>query len=495
MKTKLITMLIIILLFNSCSVDDYELKGSLTDETVITSESTAIAVLNGIYNQSRPTWSGLGEITLALSAAGIEQRFEGPEQNIRAFNTNNVKPGPPTDISSAIYSFYKGGYSSINLINVFVGKLEKGVPRLSEETTKQMLAEAKTLRALSYFNMLRVFGQFYDSASPYGLATTTNEINGFSKLKRASVEDTYKLIIRDLEYAIKYGVDKIIRNGTSGENQDSDNGTPNVYVTKTFSKALLAKVYLSKGGAENYAKTVQLCKSIIGTLGEKFELEDSYEEIFTNKFNSSEVLFAPFSSNKERVRTFFSELYSKPTEVLMNIADEAVADEEEIDPVTGEIITIKKYDPRYAFTFPEGSGTYEKYPDNSSTYYYLRVAEVYLMYAEAEVRRSGGDTQKALDALNKVRKRAYVNEVDPDQYLKEFTDKATLLEDIRVEKLLELHIENAEPWFDIVRYDVLGDLSAKDIKPTIKNKNQLIFPIPGRAIANNPDFGPQNPGY
>src|SRR5690606_24709008 len=153
------------------------------------------------------------------------------------------------------------------------------------------------------------------------------------------------------------------------------------------------------------------------------------------------------------------------------------------------------YDPRFSFAYSEdtqGLNNQGKYPflSNSSsqnnTIYHLRLGEIYLVQAEALV-RSGGDMETALTALNTIRDRAGV---DP----KSFVDVLTLLEDIRQEKLLELFFENGEPLFDLVRYDVLGNLDASSVKSTMNSENKFILPIPAEVLVGNNKVV-QNPGY
>lgn len=495
---------IFVAILTGCDIDNYKQLGALTDETVIVDEPTARAVLNGIYNKIRASNNGLSSVSLALSCAGVEQKPTANNKSAVAFYNNNVKATPVERRGTELYLFYQKAYGGINLANVFIKKIENGVKGLKPDVANEMLAEAKTLRANLYFNLLRVFGQFYDSNSEYGIITTTEVIDGFSKLKRSTVAETYKLIISDLEFGIKYAPKSKKTESTGGDSIDGDDWDygdgdgdgdgddsteklTHFYVSKTFAQALLAKVYLSKGGTENYEKTVELCETIFDNT-DGFELEVEYSNIFKNSFNSKEVIFAPFYNEKkaETNQIDFTSNNSVPSEYLKKIADE-----QDGKVGNGDNEKYKKgYDPRFMFTFQANKfGFYAKYPDMSATYYYLRLAEVYLIYAEATI-RAGGDWQLALGALNAIRDRAGV---DPKEY--DTFDENTFLEDVRKEKLLELCIENAEPWFDIVRYDRLGTIKAKDIKPTITNKNQLIMPIPLRAIANNSNFGSQNPGY
>lgn len=117
----------------------------------------------------------------------------------------------------------------------------------------------------------------------------------------------------------------------------------------------------------------------------------------------------------------------------------------------------------------------------------MRMAEVYLIYAEAETRKQNGDIPLALESLNEVRRRVSLNDL-------EITDKETLLNGIRKEKLLELFFENGEGWFDLIRYHSLGNISAFSEKSSLKNVNQFIFPIPLQVLTANNKMTP-NPGY
>lgn len=509
-KFKIITaFLLIIFSIASCSVDDYKIQGRSTKESLIQNESSARSALAGIYDAIRPN-SLVGYIPtmMALTLAGPEQQVisngqgqGGENDTFKAFYNNDVKPVPANRRSGGILSFYKQSYVAINLANFFIKTIEEnGIQGTSKTVQNQILAEAKALRAHAYFHLLRVFGQFYNPESEYGVITTTDVITNVTFLKRSKVSETYDLMIKDLEFAIK--------------NVTSSN--PRYFVTQEYAKGLLAKVYLYKGGVENWTKTARYCKDIIDNLGGKFELVSDFPSIFVEGLESKELIFSPYYNTKKtqiignRGQLPINKNNLKPSDYFKNLAQD---------------------DPRYKFTFEASisnkTDAYNKYPSTSSAFQFLRVAEVYLMYAEA-VARTDGDMQDALDALNTVRKRAFKStgsNENPDddgdgdddgfdgfddfggkpnkksQKLSSFPntynfiDKETLLDDIRVEKMLELHIENAQSWFDFVRYAKLGDINTTELKSSIKNENQFIFPIPLRVIRNNKNFGSQNPGY
>lgn len=494
---KLITVFCGIILFlNSCNIDDYTPTGQVTDKTVIIDEKSASRFLNGIYNRTLPTVGEVGHLTEGLCAAGLESNYGASVMfDLINFTKNKVEvPTGKKGQDQALYRFYHASYKTINSLNIFIPKLEKGIKGISEKTKNRMLSEAKTLRANTHFMLLRVFGQFYDINSKYGVIASSEFIDGSKQIKRNTVEEVYDLIISDLEFSVKHGADTPVKN-TNNEEEETPK-KPNIYVSKTFSKALLAKVYLYKGGVENYQKTVSLCEGIINNLGGQFALESNYASIFEKGFSSNELLFAPsVKAGSIYGNPFFRIQGNPPAPYLKKLADEQHGEADD-----GDENYTEGYDPRFSFTFAGSAekedGRYKKHTTPNATFYYLRVAEVYLMYAEA-IARTNGDEQKAINALNTVRKRAFAKESYVDDFLKVYEpyDKATFLEDVRKEKLLELHLENAEPWFDLVRYSTLGDITINDIKASINSKDQLIFPVPSHAILNNPAFGEQNPGY
>ena len=153
------------------------------------------------------------------------------------------------------------------------------------------------------------------------------------------------------------------------------------------------------------------------------------------------------------------------------------------------------YDPRFLFAYSDatqGNNRNAKYPNENSvngrvnTNYHLRLAEIYLIYAEAEV-REGGDLDAAVMALNTIRERAGVMP-------KETATPSEILEDVREEKLLELFFENGEGWFDLVRFHESGDINAFELKASLKNENQFIKPMPLQVLTANNQLE-QNPGY
>lgn len=123
----------------------------------------------------------------------------------------------------------------------------------------------------------------------------------------------------------------------------------------------------------------------------------------------------------------------------------------------------------------------------------FRLADVYLMYAEAAL-RGGGDMGKALQYVNEVRRRAYYGSTDGD-----ITQGELDLNFIIDERARELHWE-AHRRTDLVRFGLLtGDKYLWPWKGNLKvgrgtDIRNNLFPIPDSDISANPNLV-QNPGY
>lgn len=466
-KIKNILLITLTLLFAySCSVDDMEQTGKLGENDFIVDENTANAVINELYSSTRAVKSLM--MIQRLTVSGVETK--SVKTGYKEFYENNVSPNDRT-----LQQYYQNCFYTVNLANRFIKKMNT-INTIIPAKKNEMLAVVRTHRAFANFTLLRVFGQFYDTSSKYGIVLTEEPITSTTVQKRGSVSDTYNLIIKDLSYALKNIKDK-----------QEDEYVSSLF-TKTFVEALLAKVYLNKG---DFGKATKHASNVINNQTDNFELETTYSDIFKNQWKSREVLYLPFQSPSDINQStgslnFFSEEFVKPSDELVAIANNQVPDEE------GNAKYSSGYDPRFSFAFkkPNQSPSNHKYPKlESNSCYHLRLAEVYLIYAEALV-RSNGDQNLAIEALNTIRIRAGVN---PKEYIT--FDKKSFLEDVRIEKLLELTIENAEPWFDLIRYDRLGNLSAKDVKASISNQDKLIFPLPLQTLKNNKGSVFQNPGY
>ncbi|UKJ06805.1 RagB/SusD family nutrient uptake outer membrane protein [Solitalea lacus] len=428
---------------NLVDVTDIDPVNQLADDQAITNISSAEKVLAGAYGQVR---GGLELIVYSPgSAAQLGLTFVGVGDN--SFVNNSVVAEDNT-----LSLIYVRWYKIINITNHIIEKTEK--LDVENPRKEEIIGEAKFLRALSHFYLLRFWGQFYNMDSEYGIVRRDKPVADASALPRNTVKECYDLILSDLDYAI----------AKAPEFKRA------VYASKTTAMALKAKVQLY---TKQYQEASNLTKAVIAS--GKVKLETSFADVFKNKHNSIEALFAtPFDEKNERNNKAF--MYR--SSFLMSDYYKSIMASD-----TRKSVAITSTGRNGKFL----GATVNNQPLTADTEYFLRLAEVYLIQAEALV-RSGGSFVEARSAINAVRKRAGMPDITVDT-------KAGLLDAIRVEKLHELGAESGEEWFDMIRYAVEGDINIETIKPTIKSAAQYIMPIPYNTVRASQGLVKQNPGY
>jgi starch-binding outer membrane protein, SusD/RagB family len=136
-----------------------------------------------------------------------------------------------------------------------------------------------------------------------------------------------------------------------------------------------------------------------------------------------------------------------------------------------------------------------------SNMYFMRLPDVYLMYAEAQARL--GNTKEALEYINKVHRRAYSLPVDTpaSNDYKTLTDKTMALgagdhlanDPLKYERFVELFAEGSW-WFDVCRWKI-GDKETayyKTVKagPLAWDDKKYALPIPRGELDNNGKIKP-----
>jgi starch-binding outer membrane protein, SusD/RagB family len=176
-----------------------------------------------------------------------------------------------------INSTWVGAYQAINRANSVVER----VPAIAMDTTlrRRVVAEAKFLRAMHYFNLVRLFG---------GVPLRTSETRTLDSLQqpRATAAAVYAQIVADLKDAAAVLPPKAAYSGT-------DVGR----ATRGAAKSLLAKVYIQRAGtgvstdaAGDYTAALALLRDVKANEG--YSLVADFGSLFdgTNE-NNSEVIF------------------------------------------------------------------------------------------------------------------------------------------------------------------------------------------------------------
>ncbi|MEM0932548.1 MAG: RagB/SusD family nutrient uptake outer membrane protein [Bacteroidota bacterium] len=399
-----------------------------------------------------------------------------------------------------INNIWEEQYLTIRLINQGLDAID------SNEFTSENLvdeneikAEFQFLRALLYFNIVKLFG------NPVVTTTANIDPNNPPSLVQG-LEETYSLIVSDL-VAAQTGL------GVS---------STNTRATLAASQALLGKVYLQMAGFplqqfENYALALAEFEKLEGN----FSLETNYEDVFSieNEASANEVIFKiPFDADGN-----YGALWGPVGVVPQNQYQMAVGFPESFfeDPasVTSPIsFPLDLRDLRFnqnvaTFTFENQTVVnepnitdwrpykFKKALDEtvalgseSFDFPYLRYADVLLMIAEAE-NAINGPTAKAYSAINEVRRRAYGNTAnDLISGLSQQDFLLAVLEERRRELCFEGHRKD-----DLIRNQLLENvISDFNVNHPQFTKNfesfKYIWPIPQVEINSNPEVQ-QNQGY
>lgn len=332
-----------------------------------------------------------------------------------------------------------------------------------EDARKQFTGEALFLRAFSYFYLVNFYGDL-----PLVL---TSDAKQTAALKRSPVSKIYEQIIADLEKArTLLGNDFAI-----GKNEK-------VRVNKWVAEALLARVYLYTG---QYQKAITSATEVINQKA-LFDLEPNLANVFLK--GSKEAIFQLKQHTEDAT---LKAVTPEGFKFLQNITIPAAQPELSL---TNELLgSFEANDLRKTtWTLPFGASQVPyKYKNVQGSEYYvvMRVAELYLIRAEATALGSPANVNAAIDDINLLRKRAGVDELEKD------LPPATVIDAIAHERRVELFAEWGHRWLDLKRtgkaHDALASLPQKQ---PWWGDFQFLYPIPQKEIEANAQLE-QNPEY
>jgi hypothetical protein len=475
-------------------------KNDLAAENFYKDEADAQRALNGAYHGLQKSgcfrlrlWTL--DIVAGNSIVGAGGAGDGQEtQQMANFATTTANPG--------VADIWSTHYQTILAVNVVLDR----VPAIGMDAARRdaILGEARFLRALCYFDLVRLFGKV-----PLILTqqTTRESLN----VGRASVADVYRQIEQDLASAeLVLPVQAPIVG----------------HATKGAAKGMLAKVFLTQSKwADAAAKAQEVVSLGTYSLNSSFaanfnpNTENGPESLFevqyafdpnSNGFsgdavcNSRSEFMGPRSANitpgggfgwnqptAEFVRQFEAGDLRKPVTVFANGDQLGSFTYSSNSSITG--FNTRK------FVVPISSGVQTAFANDPLNAVVLRYADVLLMLAEA--RNEQGQSADALGPLNLVRSRAGLPALST-------TSQPILRDAIMKERRLELAFENGERWFDLIRSkDNSGTVRALSFLPTLGAPNDqygvgrgnistkfLLLPIPQNERDNNSAID-QNDGY
>lgn len=440
---KSILLIFVMIAAWSCDVLDVEPKSSIDASTAFKNKEDIDKGIVGVYSYF-PALSYYGRSDVIfpdLAADNLSHPIGATASEYREIANNNILPE-----NGSVAGMWSIMYGGINVANNIIDKVPS-IPNMTDAEKNTALGELYFIRALNHFNLLNYFG-----AIPIKTAPTVGV--GNLDVPRNPVDQVYSQIINDLLFA--------------SENLSSSGNK--VRTSKYAAKALLARVFLYQG---NYDQAVTLATDVIQNGG--YTLLSNYADVFAAD-QSSESIFEIYFSQTERNR--IAE-YNFPT---------SLNGRREVEPSADLLAAYETGDERYQASIAfDGTSAYAiKYDDLSlgaDNVIVLRLADMYLIRAEAEANKTAPNVASIQSDINQIRTRANLSP----------TAEASLPQLIRIiekERRVEFAFEGHR-WFDLVRTG-----RAVSVLPNVNSVNQTLFPIPSDEIQTNNDPGmTQNPGY
>lgn len=479
LKYNLIAIALLGFSFSSCS--DFLEQNPQTDLSENDFYKTAddiLSAVNGVYSSLQEgdiygNWYVFGEIP----SDNTRNQLSGSVTTQNEFDQFYIDTQ-----NSMIANFWKAAYKVINRTNTVLGRID-GI-EINTELANRYKLECKFIRALMYFNLVRVYGDV-------PLVLKEISISESYDILREPKENVYNQIIADLKEA----QDLPVSYSTAEDGR----------ATQGAAKALLANVYMT---LHKYAEAETILAEIINS-GQYSLLEntpgslniDGYKNVFSPvNHNSKEGIFeiqflkggygegsnyannlAPENSGTNVVAVGGTGGNNIPEMDIYNAYEEG-------DLRRDFSMSLGYYDNRKNNEWVESRYVCKfmdvPYQNNdaSNNYPVIRYADVILMYAEAL--NQNGKTAEACKYLNMTRRRGFgyqTTETSPVDL--QTTDKAQFALMVEQERRVELAFENHR-WFDLIRTGRAVEVMKS--KGFSLNETNLICPIPQKQIDVNP---------
>lgn len=353
---------------------------------------------------------------------------------------------------------YQTLYKHVYIANTVLSEINDSEGNEDDKLT--LAAEAKVHRAYAYLSLVNLYAKHYnpstasdDDGVPLVLKPEFEDVN----LTRASVEDVYVQVLKDLTEALT----------------DLPNiAEVNIRPSKAAAYALLARTYLYQNNMDKALEYADLALTISNDLFDWIAFSGAPPEFPSNSDNPENILLKIVVRNGTSFPCIDPNLKALYNPFNMKIA---------------KIV----YPSIAFFGFPGSNIWSETVLTSESSTVGLTTPELYFIKAEAHARL--GETQKAMDAVNIVRRKRIIASID---LVANTADEALSI--VKLERRKELAFKGLR-FFDIKRYN-LFDGDDISITHTLLDEtyhlnhgdNKWVFPIAEKYINLNPEIN-QNP--
>lgn len=450
MKNTYLYIILLSLVFVSCENElNLEPAQSISVEEALSSEANISNLLIGTYNEAGrvATFGGRSQIIADLLGSNNQVSWNGTFLDPRQFINKSILID-----NGFVAGHWNNSYRVINQANLVIDNLE--VVESSIEKRERIEGEAKFLRALTYFDLVRLYGQQYnvgETNSQLGVPLRLNGITDYSidlNIERSSVEQVYTQIISDLNDAIA-----VLPVSNS------------FYADQYAAKALLARVHFQMG---MYGSARDLAHDVLGNSGHA--LAPTFDAAFNNDADGVEDIF-----------TFQVTSQTGGNNLILFYASEGNGGrggDISLNQTYFDLFDDPDNDVRASFNYESpttGGDLTSKYTNQFGNIPILRIGEMHLIRAESNFRENTSLGLSPLAEVNALRGRSSAGPL-----------QSITLDDFFDERQRELAFEG-HLLFDHKR-------TGKPVGTLSSDSNNLVLPIPQAELDTN-DAIIQNSGY
>ena len=448
---KYVASIAILFLVTSCTkVLDKKPVSSFSAENFYQTPADALAGVYGIYDAAQSVF----RINFAYWGEGradnvkTEQSGEG-----LVLLQNNLNESASSGNWSNLYTMISRANYAIKYIpNIYVG---------DEDAGNQLIGQARALRALAYFYLVKIWGDVPLITEPY---TSTSQELFVSKTDKELVLD---LVEEDLEYAAENCVVKF--------NSNNDR----IMFTQGAANALLAHVYMWRGKHPDALRTSKLV--LENSLYSLATTMDDWAKIFTNSYSKESIFEVAYNETETNALRI---LYATGSYAIFIPSDKFKSTYEEGDLRISYLYDTTLAEPKAIWKFLGKGVSDEVSTPSKQNIVLMRLADIMLLRAEALNAVGGADNiEEALSLLNAIRKRAGLVEFGSE------AEAAAMNGDLETAILHERSVELAfegHRWFDLVRtgkaISTMGPING------LSDERNLVWPIYIDILNKNPNI-------
>lgn len=455
--------IICLIALSACSLKEHSYT-SVDKNNYLNNADEAETLLLGVYQAMCSDGIYKYNLSMLLSLPTDEAKIEGSTLVGFREQASNAYTSTDSYVQDTWAALYTAIYRADDFLESIEGKMDS-FSETDKERCRYFVAEARALRGLYYFELVRWFGHV-----PL-IKSTAESYQKANEFKQASPVDVYKYIEADLKAAADV---------LPWYDEDSVRANNAFRLSKGGVLGLLAKVYATWAGyplqdASKWAQAAEAAGKVLN--GGHHKLLKDYEQLWKNAGNNvwapeesllEACFYAPQSNSSSSGRVgkfngvsaalesikgnYNQAVYKVHPNFLMNWKDNAndkrwalsFADYKytkadgktalvtaTIDGVKTDITFAMAMDSSYpnwrmdwrrtfSYQLTPAKWDIERYVEDSNqikdnnlsnvNWYVLRYADVMLLYAEALSESEGAVPAEALEAVNQVRRRGFGEE-------------------------------------------------------------------------------------